>query len=146
MNDSSPVVYASFREVVNSSPLAQLEANRLAQVKRILDKGAAQADENSEALPQGKAIQVRRADAQLLNAKWVAEQQGARQVVLAEVRRAADALLKKEGYSMIIDSDVMLAGQPAKDVSGALIAALKDVKPDFGSLPVVTTVNKDKAN
>lgn len=145
MNDSSSVVYASFSEVVNNSPLAQLESDRLTQVKRILDAGAKQAEENSDVLPQDKVIQARRADAQLLNAKWITEQQGARQVVLAEVRRAADALLKKEGYSLIIDSDAILAAQPNKDVSGALAAALKDVKPDFGSLPVVTTVKKDKA-
>ena len=144
MKESQTVVYASFSEVVSASPLARLESDRLAAVKKVLDEGAQQAMANYAGMPADKAAQARQADSQLLNAQWAAEQQGARSVVLAQVRKAAEALLKKEGYGLIVDRDAVMAGAPEKDVSKALAAALKDAKPDFGSLPVVTPVKPEK--
>jgi len=144
MKESQTVVYASFSEAVSASPLARQEADRLAAVKKVLDEGAQQAMANYAGMPADKAAQARQADSQLLNAQWAAEQQGARSVVLAEVRKAAEALLKKEGYALIVDRDAVMAGAPEKDVTSALVAGLKDAKPDFGSLPAVTPVNPEK--
>lgn len=144
MKEPGPVVYASFSEVIATSPLSRQEADRLAAVKKALNEGAQTAESHYAEMSADKAAQARQADSQLLNAQWAAEQQGARAVVLAQVRKAADALLKKEGYGLIVDRDAVMAGQPEKDVSKALAAALKDAKPDFGSLPVVTPVKSEK--
>jgi len=144
MKESQTVVYASFSEAVAASPLAQLEAERLGAVKKVLDEGAQKAQSLYAGMPEEKAQRARQADAQLLNSQWVAEQQGARAVVLTEVRKAAADLLKKEGYAMIVDRDAVMVGQPEKDVTGALVAGLKDAKPDFGTLPAVTPVNPEK--
>lgn len=144
MKESSPVVCASFGEVIATSPLAQLEADRLSAVRASLEEGAKAAEGHYAGMTAAAATQAREADARLLNAQWSAELQGARAVVIAQVRAAAAELVKKKGYGMIIDRDLVMVCAAEKDVTVALAASLKNVKLDFGSLPMVTPVEIEK--
>ncbi len=130
--------FVNIEQVIIDSGFAAQEKTHLEAVHQSLQSGATLAEEAYKSLPQDKLAQARQADANVLNGLWQAEQRAARNVVIAQVAKAAEQYRAAHKIDAIMPAQTALSYSKELDVSADLIAQLKNEKVNFGDLPTIT--------
>lgn len=136
--NTSPVATVNLTTVFKNSTLSEQEMAHLKEVKAILMKGQEDGHAMRGVAGTESAQKAQQADEAALNNQWLLEQAAAREAVLRAIREASDAVLSENHYSVVADSESLLAASADVDVTGEVVKHLRSRTVDFGSLPVVT--------
>lgn len=138
------VTFVNINKVLSESVIQEQEQERNNLIKNILDKAQKDASKAYAEMTPEQQAKSKTSDAIILNRQLILEKRHSRNVSLQVITKAIEDYRKNNGISVVLNSDSVIAIDPAKDISSDIIKLLKDEKVSYGDLPKITIKNISK--
>lgn len=125
-------------QVFVQSGIAEQESAHVKAVKEKLEAGLTLAKSGYETMEPTLRSEAERADSQLLEIQWKAEQQAARKITGQAIKAAVREWQEKHEVDLVLSSENTLSYSEKADISKEIVDMLKEKTLVFGKLPEIS--------